>query len=308
MGRYLRRDGLLLLGSLVLAVLVWKYVDDELTETRTVPVRLDLRAPQGLTVVSGAVGSVEVVLRGPRGRMSGIDPKELVARYKLPMPDEARAVIAIRLAERDFSGLPGGVEIAGLPESFSVTVERQMEKRVPVRVRREGEPAEGFAVIRGPHVEPGEVRVRGTKEEIDKLEFVETEVLDLADRRESFSASVGIETGEGIHCRERVLVVVEIGRAPVPRDVPNIEVKLLVPDGFERRVELAGKTVTLRLYGDPTRVTAVDPRSIVAMVDVSKLVASEPGNYPLPLNVQLPPGLSMAPGFRLPRIVVRLKR
>ena len=209
LGAYFKRDGLLLLGALLLAVLVWKYVDDELTESRTVAVRLDLRVPQGITLVSGAVGSVEVVLRGPRGRMANIDPKELIARYKLPAPTEARSVITVRLAERDINGLPGGVEVAGLPESFEVVVERQMEKRVPVRVSREGGAAEGFAVIRGPHVEPGEVRVRGTKDKIESVEFVETEVIDLTGRRESFSASVGLVTEEGVHCSERVLVVVE---------------------------------------------------------------------------------------------------
>jgi YbbR domain-containing protein len=306
MGTYLRRDGPLLLAALLLAVLVWKYVDDELTETRTVPVRLELKVPKGLTLVSGGLRSVEVVLRGPRGRMSAIDPGEFLARYELPMPAEARSVIAVRLAERDFSGLPDGVEIVGIPESFSVTVERQMEKRVPVRVKREGETAEGYAVIRGPHVQPGEVRVRGTGERLRELEFVETEMVDLGGRRESFSTSVGIETSPEVHCDERVLVVVEIGRAPVLRDVANVEVRMLVPDGFERSVKLEDKSISLRLYGDPGRVTTLDPRSILAMVDIARLAESEAGTHRLPVRVQLPAGVSLAPGARLPRVQVQL--
>jgi YbbR domain-containing protein len=304
---YLKRDGLLLLGSLVLSVLVWNYVNDELSESRTVEVPLNLRVPEGLTVVSGAVDNVEVVLRGPRGRMASLDTESIAARFDIPRTSEPRSEVLVRLTERDFVDLPAGVELAQLPDGFTVVVELQERKRVPVRVQPVGNPAEGFAVIRAPRVEPGEVWVRGIKDKIADLEFLKTEEIDVGGRQESFSASVRLVAPSGVHCTERVLVVVEIGKPPIAREVANIPVKVLMPEGFKHKIELLTSTVTVQIYGDPQQVTLVGPRNVLAMVDVSRLAESEGGLYPLPVKVvKLPPGITLAPGTKEPRITVRL--
>jgi YbbR domain-containing protein len=304
---YLRRDGLLLLGSLLLALLVWKYVDDELTETRTVQARLELRVPRGLTLVGRRINSVEVVLRGPRGRMAALDPAEVAARYELPA--ESSGQVPVSLGEKNFR-LPEGVQIAELPTGLTVTVERQAVKRVKVKVPRlTGEPAEGYVVVRAPRVKPAEVAVRGTKEKIESLEQLDVEEIDISGRSEGFDTMVSVQAPPDVHCSERVLVIVDIGRPPQARTVEGIKIRLLLPSGFERKVSLAQTTVSLRIQGEPRRVTGVTPRDIIAMVDVSRLAGSEAGgSYPLQVQVQLPPGVVLAPGFKLPRVDVRLEK
>ena len=305
--KYLKRDGLLLVASLLLAVLVWTYVNDELTETRSVQVRLEIKVPGDLEVVSGALSSVRVTLRGPRGRMAALDPREVLARYELPA--EAQGDVLVKLSEEDFIRLPEGVELAAPPESFSVKVGRLVPVRVKVIVRTEGEPAPGYAIIESPRAEPAQVLVRGRKGAVEKLTHVYTETLNVGDRREWLPTYVGIATeeGSGVYCSERVLVLMKIGKAPVPRDVPNIEVKVLSPPGFNREVTLETTSITLRIYGDPQRVTAVEARNILVMADVSGLAKLEKSTYEVQVELKLPAGISLAPGVSLPKVPVRLK-
>jgi YbbR domain-containing protein len=302
---YLKRDGLLLLGSVLLGVLVWKYVDDELTESRKVVVRLNMVVPEGLTVVSGAVNGVEVTLRGPRGRMAGLDPSRVVARYEIPMPGESRGSVLVRLSENDFTGLPEGVGVAVLPEGFTVTVEKQVEKLVDVRVNV-NQPPEGFEITRA-YALPSKVKVRGTRDDIEPMTHVLTEPIDVSGERRNIERKADLEAGPRVRCSERVLVVVEIGRPPVPRDVHNVEVMVLAPQNFGRRVELEETAITVRVLCDPQMVGVVDPRSIRAMVDVSGLAELKDDTYELPVLLQLPRSLSLPQGAKTPRVRVRLK-
>jgi hypothetical protein len=306
--RYLKRDGLLVVTSLVLAVLVWAYVDDELTETRTVAVRLEVKIPENLELISKPPSTVRVALRGPRGRMAALDVKSVLARYELPAG--AQGDVPVKLTEEDFLRLPEGVKVAVLPESFSIKTAPRLAKRVKVTVYpiKDSKPAEGYAVLESPRAVPGEVMVRGRKEKIENLSVVYTEKVDISGRREWRPAYFNVVTEEGVICNERVLVLMKIGKAPVPRDVPNVAVKLLIPPGFTLRVKLVStSTITVRLYGNPEQVTAVDPRSILAVVDVSSLVEAEKGKaHPLAITVKPPAGLSLAPGATVPKALVQV--
>jgi hypothetical protein len=301
---YLRRDGLLLLGALLLAVLVWSYANDELTEVRQYQVRLDLRVPPGLTVVSGAVASVQVRLHGPRGRMAGVDQRTISAHYDLP--DDAAGFVLVALTEKNFV-LPAGLQLSELPEPFGLTVERLAQARVKVLVRTEGQPAEGHVVREAPRAEPAEVLVRGRQEKIEELEHLFTEPVSIAGRREWQPAYFNLSLEDGLYCSERVLVLMRIGAAHVPRDVSNIVVRLLMPPGFARNVEIETPAVTLRLQGEPKAITALEARSVMVMVDVSGLAAAETGGYELPAMLQLPAGISLAPGVSPPKVRVQLK-
>jgi hypothetical protein len=80
-----------------------------------------------------------------------------------------------------------------------------------------------------------------------------------------------------------------------------------MPPGFARNVEIETPAVTLRLQGEPKAITALEARSVMVMVDVSGLAAAETGGYELPAMLQLPAGISLAPGVSPPKVRVQLK-
>lgn len=304
---YLRRDGPLLAAALLLAVVVWKYANDELTETQVVQARLELTVPPGIIVVSGVPPTVRATLGGTRRRLAGLDPAGVVARARLP---EAEGLWPVRLSERDFT-LPEGVFLADAPRPFELVLEKPFSRKFPVKVNTMGRPAPGAALL-GALAEPAEVTVVGPKERFERLERqgvtqVETESVDLAGRRQSFVVPAKLNLPAEMFPQESVRVLVEIGAEPVSRTISGVEVKLLVPSGFDLRVRFEG-AIALALRGDPRVLEALsaNPGSILAMADVGSLGRVRPGAYEVDVKLQLPAGVSLAPGAEIPKVRVQL--
>jgi YbbR domain-containing protein len=304
---YLRRDGLLLGAALLLAVVVWKYANDELTEAKPAQVRLTSVVPKGLVVVSGPPASLTVTLSGTRRRLAAVDPAGVAASLQLP---DAEGHTTVQLSEKHFS-LPEGVFLAEPPHPFEVVLEKPMTRKFPVRVSTMGRPAAGFVLL-GTLAEPAEVTVVGPKEQFERLDRqgvtqVETESVDLAGRKQSFVTHVKLDLRSELVPQESVKAVVEIGAEPVVRAIAGVEVKVLVPSGFELRARVEG-TVSVSLRGDPRLLEALsaDPKGILAMADVAALGKVKPGTLEVPVRLQLPAGVQLAPGTAAPRVQIHL--
>lgn len=298
---YLRRDGLLLAVSLLLAILIWKYVDDELTETRLVQARLELEVPPGLTVAGNLPATVTVELRGTRRRMAALEFNQVVARRALP-PDVAGSV-SLSLAEKDFL-LPEGVVVADLPRPLTLQIERLAPKRVRVLPDITGQVAPGFEAAY--EAVPREVVVLGRQEILEGLDRLLTEPVNVSGRREDLETDVGLQLPPGVHYDRPVKVVVRVRPKPVPRELTGVKVSLLVPSGFDLRARVESPPITLELLVEERVLPSLDPRSVEALADLSAL-AGKPGSYDLPVTVHLPPGVSLKPGFEPPKVRVRLE-
>jgi len=301
---YLRRDGLLLLAALLLAVLVWSYVNDELTETRTVTPRFEPEVPEGLTVARGAPREVTVVLRGTRRSLNALDAVRLTARCKLPARPGPVQVV---LRPSDLS-LPQGVEIFEDPPPFELELEYVGSRKVPVRVETAGQPAPGFAVAGVPFAEPAEVEIQGRREAIEGVKQVAIRPIDLTGKTRAFSSDAQLLAPPDTRTeRERVLVFVDIAPVPEIREISGVEVRVLAPSGFESRVRVEPALVAVRLRGAPTLLAglALNPRDIGAVVDLSALPRPLKADMPdQPVRLILPPGASLAPEASVPRVRV----
>jgi YbbR domain-containing protein len=303
---YLKRDGLLLLAALLLAVLVWNYVNDELTETLTVWPRLELQVPEGLTLSKGAPTEIKVVLRGTRRSLGAVDAAKLTVRYRLPdRPGPAE----VALRHSDFA-LPPGVEVYEFPERFEVGLEQVEKKKVPVRVEIVGSPQAGFVVSGVPLSEPGEVEISGRREIVESIAQVRTQAVDLNGKNRFFSANFRLAVPPEVQCQpESVLVSVDIGVEPVTRDISGVDVRALVPSGFDMRVRVDPALVTVKLRGAPAVLTGLDlnPREIVALADLSGLTRPfKAESFEVPVRLVLPPGVVLAPGTTAPRVRVQI--
>jgi len=301
---YLKRNGLLILASLLLAVLVWKYVNDELTETRVVDARLVLDVPPGLTLAAPVQPTVRAVLRATSRNLARLE--QVTAHYKLP---NRAGPIEVALRSGDFA-LPAGVEMSELPDRFFVDLEHLERKTVLVRVVTTGQPATGYVVSGVPGAEPAEVDISGRKETIESVKEVRTQAVDLGGKNKPFTKDVQLVAPPEVRCRsELVLVFVDIGVEPVIREVVGVDVKVLVPSGFDTRVRAEPALIAVKLRGDPAVLTglASNPREILAVADLSGLVKPlKPEGQEVPVRLVLPPGVSLAPGAAAPKVRVHL--
>lgn len=290
--QYLRDNWLLLLASLLLAVLVWNYVNDELTESLTIwPHLAPQEIPEKLTLAKGAPTEIKVVLRGTRRSLSAVDASKMVVHYKLPThagPAE------ITLRSGDFN-LPPGVEVSEFPERFNIELEEIDEKSVPVRVITEGAPQPGYAVA-GVTAMPAEVKISGRHEAIDRITQLETRPIDLASKNRRFSAYAPLVIPSEVRCQpDFVAVSVDIGPQPVVRDFTDVEVKYPAANGTELKVRIDPPQISVRLRGDQKVLLAMTARDILAFVDASSLPkTARPEQQEARVRLVLPRGVELA--------------
>ncbi len=301
---YIRRDGLLIAASLLLAVLVWNYVNDELTETLTVTARLELDAPEGLTLSGGVPREVSLVLRGTKRSLNAVDPDRMTVHYKLPTG--VTGPVEVVFQQSDFA-LPPGVEVYEYPERFTVELGRIATRRVPVRVNTAGEAQAGYTVS-GVIAEPADVEISGSRERIDQIAQVETRTVDLSGRSRFFTTDSRLDVPAGVRCHpESVRVSVDIAAAPVVREVPGVEVRILTPSGFDGRVRVEPSSVAIKVRGIPAVVTGLTARDILAAVDLSGMAGTiRPETRLVTVRLVLPPGVSLAPEAEAPKVRVQI--
>jgi hypothetical protein len=174
--------------ALGLGFLVWLYIRgrDQETLEREVPVEIVVAAEQASAFEidrTGAVGVVPVEFTGPPSRIKEVKNQLQQGAVRLQrtitVPDdqlqEPSYRPTVRLDANELS-LPPGVHASVAPSKgeLRLVVRRIVEKQLPVKpTHNAGERVESI------QVEPATVLVRGPKEVLDKMAFVETRLWEL---------------------------------------------------------------------------------------------------------------------------------
>ena len=92
--------------------------------------------------------------------------------------------------------LPPGLTATVLPpDTIQFKFELTVTKPVDVRPRFKGKPAEGY-VVEGTEVVPNRVEIVGAQNELQAISQVDTEAIDVTDKRESFQTKAKIDVGQ----------------------------------------------------------------------------------------------------------------
>src|SRR5256714_7092146 len=241
-------------------------------------VQLDFILPQNVQIGNDPVEEVDVTLEGGQGKLADLNARNLVARANVSdlKPGDRVARLSDKNVEMD---LPEGVHITEItPRSVTLHLEPVVERRIPVEVRFDGEPPEGFRRL-NVAVTPEEVRVAGPDSHVQAIEKAYTETISLAGQRDSITLSqvaVDIPDHKVTPLDPTVAVRVEIAEEQAVRRIANVTTRTAA-GGL---VTPAVVTVTLR-----------GPRSIVEALrpeDVRIVVEAGPEGTPAP-RLTLPP-------------------
>jgi len=181
-------DWSLKLLALAITLVLWFAVTGQNQPlTIRTPVQLNLIRPSNLDISNDPPKTVEVVLKGSRPNLQRLSPLDLVAT--VDVSDHAAGERVIRLSlDRVTMQLPDGVKIESFqPGTIPVRLEPRVERQVPVEVKTEGNPADGYEVY---GINPAQltVRVRGPASRIEALQNAPTETISVSGRKESFTA------------------------------------------------------------------------------------------------------------------------
>jgi YbbR domain-containing protein len=128
--------------------------------------------------------------------------------------------------------LPASVRVKEIePRTIRVTVERVIEKEVPITPRWEGEPPAGYEVADWKIV-PSTAKISGAESQMRETTEVSTETVRLTEKTGPFNVTVAIDIGSpnlsiSEDSRRKVMLIVNIGEVQKERVIENVPVVLL---------------------------------------------------------------------------------
>jgi YbbR domain-containing protein len=265
----LENTGLKVLALFITAVLWLSVASRPVTEVpmTNVPIELlNIPREEPLTVSNYDTLSARVYLRGPRDVLDTIRSSELRAFADLSGVKPGVRVIDL---EVDTSRLPASVDVVGVePRSIRVTVERVVEKEVPVIPRIEGSPPPGYEIY-SQNIVPSSVHIVGAESEVQKINQVSTETVNLSDRTSTFSDSVAIDPGSpNINIREdsprAAQLTIVIGEVRKERVIENVPVLLT---GAPPTARWSPRYVSVKVIGAKSAVEEITPADITVTAD-----------------------------------------
>lgn len=293
---------LLKLFSFGFALLLWMFVSLGQTASE-VPkkVRVELKnMPNELIRTSDLVHELEIKVSGRRNFLRSIRDNKL--RYVIDLDGATVGTTNYRVYVPRIEGIPDGVKITQItPSQFNLTLSKRKRKAVRVNPVMRGKPAEGSDVI-GRRVVPEFVEVSGAEEEVDILTMVDTEIIDVSGKEETFSFRVGLDlVGRHVELVEQqdVQVTVYLGAPQVKRMFQGVRIEVR---NSLYRYRLSRDRLDVQLEGPQSELTRLTPEDILLVLDASNL---KPGKQKAELEIELPEGMSLG-NIDLPSVQIHV--
>jgi len=274
-------DWSLKLLALAITLILWFAVTGQNQPlTIRTGVQLNLIRPSNLDISNDPPRTVEVVLTGSRLNLQSLSPLDLVATVDVSDHLAGERVIRLSL-DRVTMQLPDGVKIESFqPSTIPVRLEPRMERQVPVEVKTEGKPADGYEVY---GINPAQmtVRVRGPASRIEALQKAPTETISLSGRKESFTASrVAIDIpDQKIDVLDPLVdLAVEVGEKRTEKSFSGVAARSI------SGVEVRPATAEVTLAGPASVLSELRSEDVKVVVDMSTTGGSVAG-------LELPPAV-----------------
>lgn len=227
LGRWLRKafveDWSMKLIALGITLVLWLAVAD-FNKPRTIrtAVQLNFLRPHNLHISNELPRTVDVELTGSRESLNSLQFPDLVATVDISDNQAGERVVRL-LTERVRMELPAGVKIESFnPASLAIRLEPNLERRLPVEIKLEGQPAAGYETLSS-KAQPSMISVRGPASLVENLKQAPTETVSIEGRKENFTvARVAIDIpDQRIDLLDPTVdVTIEIGEKKAPGIAP----------------------------------------------------------------------------------------
>lgn len=263
----LENTGLKVLALLITAVLWLSVASRPVSQIalNSVPIEFhNLPESPNLTVSKYDTLSARVYLEGPREVIESMRGAQFSVAADMTGVEPGVRLIPLSI---DTKILPANVRVKDIePRRIRATVERVVEREVPIVPRFEGKPPANFEVIDW-HINPETVKIGGAESLVRDITEVSTETVSLTDRAAAFTDLVAIDIGSpNLSLSEssggKVTLFVNIDEIRKERVIANVHVTVL---DAPPRIRSAPATVSVTVYG---------PRSVVDSLTAGDLDTS----------------------------------
>ena len=282
----LKRNRLLKLLSILLAIALWFAVSGEERTETTLNMALEMINLQpNLMVTSEVPPAIQVRVVGPRSIVNSLSQTRLSETLDLAHYKGGRHTSYIgpnSLAQ------PRGVQVIRIqPTPINMTLANTMTQTLPVKAILENNPPEGYEVLSA-KTKPLQVTVKGPYPELAELNFLPTVPIDLSHLKEHTIIATDLDF-KNLHLslKERVPILADIQIGPKTLTRTFSGVPVLTESSSTR---ISPPQVTLTIRGPWPQVQNLKPEDLKARVDTQNL---SPGRHRLNFSVELPGGVSL---------------
>lgn len=251
--------------SLAVAVLLFLFVSVESATPIEADFRIEYKTAEDIMVVGEPPQALHTTLQGPWASFRSFDMSDLtpvVIDLSTAGPGTVRHAI-----ETSDVVAPGGMVVVSIrPSEVEVTLDRRVERQVPVQVDLLGRPALGFEVM-SVTAEPQRVRVLGPMTVMQTLDYVYTRAVDVEGREEDLSLDVDLRPPPSpLRLKDkRVAVTVTLSEELVTRTFDAIAV---IAENAPPGTRFTPQVVAAKLKGPRQILDYVDPAILGAVVDL----------------------------------------
>lgn len=275
--------------ALALALFCWYLVTGREKVDTWMTMRVEMTgAPEGLYIKSGMVGSVDVLVRGPRGVGRKIEENQLVYTLNLGKIVPGKNFLVFDTKNIPLPRVYEAVEVR--PARLELEVERRATKTVPVKVALRSALPEGYA-LSGARAVPEIVRLTGPAARLKKISEIRTQPITLPNPLPTrYDERVALDVPDET---DATPLAVQVSMAFVGKESEiTLKAPLTVRKPQGKEVDLSPKSVTLRVRGPAAILSDKDfPGLVEATLELKADI--EPGKYEAAYRVKMPQGCEL---------------
>jgi YbbR domain-containing protein len=276
----------------LLAFTVWQTVRENTSfEVVVKDIPVTVTAGEGRAVLDQSTDTVSIRFRGSRDDLRFIGSDQVEVKIDLSDRND-RLRRTVKFSPRYVKAPPRAHVAQFDPSEITVTIDREVERVLPVKVVLEGELPQGIQMEQSVCT-PATVKVRGAERLLSELEQVRTAPVSLDGRYNSFKAHVAVASAgqPWTVSPERVTAEVSLTERVVTRRIENSTVRPLLASNDPRVIKIRPEKVTVTLRGSPQRITDLNERDVYTYIDCTEL--TEPADYQVSVRADAPPGLQV---------------
>jgi YbbR domain-containing protein len=280
------------LFCLLLAFAVWQAVRENTSfEVMVADIPVTVTAGEGRAVLDQSTDTVSIRFRGSRDDIRFIGSDQVEVKIDLSgRTDRLRQTI--KFSPRYLKAPSRAHAVQFDPSEITVTIDREVERVLPVKVVLEGELPPGIQMEQTVCT-PATVKVRGAERLLSELEQVRTAPVGLDGRYNSFKTHVAVASAgqPWTVLPERVTAEVSLVERVASRRIENSTVRPLLASDDTRAIKIRPEKVTVTLRGSPQRVADLNERDVYTYIDCTDL--TEPADYQVSVRADVPSGLQV---------------
>lgn len=275
----MRRNIFIIVNTFIFSVLIWAYVNLNLTYSYELSVPLSVKSAKSQGVSNEIPEKVDLVLKGKGWSLIKIILSKNLVYYLDLTAFKKDTKVDLMQNTTEALNLPGDVFVQSIsPSLIDVSFDNIITKMVKVKNNTSVITKEGFTVIGSVRLSPDSVKISGASSLLSKVKFVQTENIVFKDVSSNISREVKlIDTiGQQVKIEPTVINVSYLVELSAEKTFEDVDVNVYgVP--IDKDVLIIPPKITISLRGGVEELSKLTTKDLKIGINYKQIEADEQG-------------------------------